>query len=375
MTPFWGHFLGPNVERFFITACFDQFWLGYMGLVLGPTWWGFLLTSAWLTPFWGQNFGLQNRVFGYFFLLQATAYFRWINAALAAAEQEPLIINMDEASLAYHVGGGVGTVLRTQPLSSLRPADRSRLSDRRGNVTYLASICNDPSLNSKLPQILLGNTHRFSLRLLGQAKGFLPDNIILWRESSAWNNRQVMQRYIQVLCKSLEECMAERSVFLVVDMAPCHIHPDVRAMAMKTGIRMLLVPGGLTGALQPLDTHVFREFRRKLQALWLESRSSVPRGELCMSDWLKVVRGAILSVVAGKDWQCAFEQTGILFFQSHLTAQRLHLLGWEACPQVAPGLPGLGQGGAMFPRRSKANVAEWVQWYPVPAFVPIQTLD
>ena len=80
-----------------------------------------------------------------------------------------------------------------------------------------------------------------------------------------------------------------------------------------------------------------------------------------MSDWLKVVRGAILSVVAGKDWQCAFEQTGILFFQSHLTAQRLHLLGWEACPQVAPGLPGLGQGGAMFPRRSKANVAEWVQ--------------
>ena len=219
-------------------------------------------------------------------LLQATTYFRWINAAIAAAEKEPLIINMDEASLTYHVGGGVGTVLRTQPLSSLRPADRSRLSDRRGTVTYLASICNDPSLNSKLPQILLGNTHRFSLRLLGQAKGFLPDNIILWRESSAWNNRQVMQRYIQVLCKSLEECMAERSVFLVVDMAPCHIHPDVRAMAMKTGIRMLLVPSGLTGALQPLDTHVFREFRRKLQALWLESRSSVPRGELCMSDWL-----------------------------------------------------------------------------------------
>ena len=193
-------------------------------------------------------------------LLQATAYFRWINAAIAAAEQEPLIINMDEASLAYYVGGGVGTVLRTQPLSSLRPADRSRLSDRRGNVTYLASICNDPSLNSKLPQILLGNTHRFSLRLLGQAKGFLPDNIILWRESSAWNNRQVMQRYIQVLCKSLEECMAERSVFLVVDMAPCHIHPDVRPMAMKTEIRMLLVPSGLTGALQPLDTHVFRDF-------------------------------------------------------------------------------------------------------------------
>ena len=94
-----------------------------MGLVLGPSWWGFLLTSAWLTPFWSK-FRLQNRVLAWVLvLLQATAYFRWINAAIAAVEQEPLVINMDEASLAYHVGGGVGTVLRTQPLSSLRPAD------------------------------------------------------------------------------------------------------------------------------------------------------------------------------------------------------------------------------------------------------------
>ena len=85
----------------------------------------------------GSKLRLLNRVLG-LVLLQATTYFRWINAAIAAAEQEPLVINMDEASLAYHVGGGVGTVLRTQPLSSLRPADRSRLSDRRGNVTYLA---------------------------------------------------------------------------------------------------------------------------------------------------------------------------------------------------------------------------------------------
>ena len=60
----------------------------------------------------GSKFRASKQGLWVLFLLQATAYFRWINAALAAAEQEPLIINMDEASLAYHVGGGVGTVLR-----------------------------------------------------------------------------------------------------------------------------------------------------------------------------------------------------------------------------------------------------------------------
>ena len=308
-------------------------------------------------------------------MLQATAYFRWVNAAVAAAEKEPLIVNMDEASLAYHVGCGIGTVVRTQPLSHSRPADRSRLSDRRGNVTFLASICNDATVNGKLPQVLLGNARRFTLRVLAEAKSFLPNNIILWRENSAWNNNRVMQRYIHLLCKHLEGFMADRSVFLLVDMAPCHIHPDVRAEAMRQGIRMLLVPSGLTGALQPLDTHVFRQFRRRLQALWLECQSTVQRGELCMTDWLKLVRDAILCVVAGKDWQCAFEHTGISLSHTHLTPQRLQLLGWEACPEVAPGLPALGQAGAMFPRGSKANVAEWVQWRPAPNFIPLQTLE
>ena len=85
------------------------------------------------------------------FLLQAIAFFRWINAAVASAEKEPLVINMDEASLAYHVAGAVGTVLRSGKHKHLQAADRCRLSDRRGNITYIASICNDKALNEKLP--------------------------------------------------------------------------------------------------------------------------------------------------------------------------------------------------------------------------------
>ena len=72
---------------------------------------------------------------------------------------------MDECSLAYHQTGIRGTVLRTQPLRSVRPEDRARLGDRRGNITYMASICNDPSFSNVLPQILLGNCQRFAKRV------------------------------------------------------------------------------------------------------------------------------------------------------------------------------------------------------------------
>ena len=49
-------------------------------------------------------------------ILQAVAFFRWMNAAVADAPsgRQPLLINMDETSLAYHFCGLRGTVLKLQ---------------------------------------------------------------------------------------------------------------------------------------------------------------------------------------------------------------------------------------------------------------------
>ena len=294
---------------------------------------------------------------------------------MASAEKEPLVINMDEASLAYHVAGAVGTVLRPGKHKHLQAADRCRLSDRRGNITYIASICNDKALNEKLPQILLGNSHRFTLKLLRAAKGILGDQVVLWREKSGWNNTRLMQRYIDLLLMSLGDLVSQRTLLLVLDMAPCHIHPDVQAYAMSKGVRMVLVPAGLTWLLQPLDTHVFRQFRMKMQEGWLASKSRAEDGRIPMIDWLQVVAATIRDVVSGRDWQRAFEHSGLLLEQTIMPQHRLQLFGWDTHPTVAPGLPALGQAGQMFPRRSKCNVAEWVHWCPVPSFTPIETLD
>ena len=298
-----------------------------------------------------------------------------MNGALAQSVKVPLIINMDEASVAFHLTGVVGTVLKTGRFSPLRPGDRAKLSARRGAVTYIASICNDPAFNDLLPQILLGNCHQFLLRTIQTARTELPANLLLWREVSSWNNVKIMQKYIEHLCKRLGGFLQERAVYLVVDMAACHIHPDVHSYALERGLRMILIPAGMTGTLQPLDVYVFRQFRSKMQELWLDCKGNAEEGQMTLLVWLRVVCAAIQSVVAGKDWQHAFQRVGLMSGQSLLSAKILKALDWSPCPAVPEILPAVGQASAMFPRRSRVNVPMWVHWAPPVEFTRIQTLD
>lgn len=307
--------------------------------------------------------------------LEAFAYFRWVNGALAESPKAPLIVNMDEASVAFHLTGLVGTVLRTGRFRSLRPGDRTKLSSRRGAITYLASVCNDAMFNNMLPQILLGNTRQFLRRTMQAVQAEVPANIFVWREESSWNNSQTMRKYIELLCHQLGEAMQERSVFLVVDMAACHIHPSIHSYALEQGVRMILVPAGMTGVLQPLDVYVFRQFRAKMRELWLDCKSNAEDGEMTSHLWLQTVCDAIQLVVVGKSWQTAFERVGLMSGQTLLSIKILKALDWGSCPAVPNTLPALGQASAMFPRRSRVNVPMWVRWAPAVAFARIQTLD
>ena len=121
----------------------------------------------------GAIFGVKNQpLFG-----QAVAFYRWINAVLCACKKPCLIVKMDEASLTYELTGIVGTVLKSRPSMGWEPGQRVRLGDRRGNVTYIASISNDEEVNKILPQILLGNSHRFSKRLVKDAEAAVGDRL------------------------------------------------------------------------------------------------------------------------------------------------------------------------------------------------------
>ena len=309
------------------------------------------------------------------FPVQATAYFRWVNAVVEASEKPLVMINMDEASVPLHLTGSVGTFFVETSNFPQKPGDRAQLGDRRNNITYIASICSDATVGQLLPQILLGNVRRFARKWTEQAVSEVSGNVLLWREQSAWNNRFLMQKYICLLADSLGDYLQTCNVILVVDMAPCHVHPAVFARARRKGIRMLLIPAGLTGVLQPLDTHVFRQFRRRLEALWLDGKRDHEDGQVSFLAWLRLLNEAIQAVVVGKDWKVACQQTGHSAGQTLVGKKLLKALAWTQCPEIAPGLPAMGQASGMFPRGWKGNVEAWVHWRPAPLFSPVLTLD
>ena len=237
----------------------------------------------------------------------------------------------------------------------------------------MASVCTDPAVNERLPQVLVGNAHQFTKAVLA-AKSELGEKLLLWKEQSAWVNRFVMVRYIKKLCERLGSDLTDRCVFLLVDMASPHIHADVFRMARKKGLRMLLVPAGLTPWLQPLDSHVFRQFRAKLQELWLSCKSAAQDGEVSTCAWLQLVNEAVQQVVVGRNWAYAFRRAGVLG-QDELSQRLLKAFNWSVPPKVALSLPAAGQAAAMFPRRRKVNVEAWVHWTAVAAAPPVLTLD
>ncbi|CAJ1350542.1 unnamed protein product, partial [Effrenium voratum] len=113
---------------------------------------------------------------------KAFAFFKWINFALseAPADCDPLIVNMDETALAYHIPaaqGAVATVARRA--GGGQAVDHASLADTRGHVSYLATIASDPTVQPQLPQVILGNEHKFTLKALRSVAPDCPPNIHL----------------------------------------------------------------------------------------------------------------------------------------------------------------------------------------------------
>ena len=109
---------------------------------------------------------------------------------------------MDETAIGRCFPGLRGTIVNTaSKLGS--PSEHASLSQRRSYMSYLACVADDRTVQAKLPQVLLGNKHQFTLNFLRSIAGKLPPNIELWRQTSSWNSHSTMRKWLSLLAKSL----------------------------------------------------------------------------------------------------------------------------------------------------------------------------
>lgn len=293
-----------------------------------------------------------------FWLLQALAFYQWCNYWQANTEREPLLINMDESSLAFHWSGLAGTVAEAAVSVA---TDKAKLSSRRARVTYLCCITHDSTVQPLLPQVLLGNSRSFPLEFVKQAAEVEP-GITVWREKSAWNSHRLMRKFLRLLCARLGDLLKTRSVGLLLDFAPCHVHDSIFELARSAGLRLLFAPPGMTPLLQPCDTHCFAAFKNNAQENWRVKKSEAG-GHPTLLMWFQAVAAAVHDLVH-RSWARAFESDGILQQQRNMSSHLLKQLHWSTAPQVPPVWPSEEVATLLFPRNWCGNRAKYISGNP-----------
>ena len=139
------------------------------------------------TPFLGPAF---EAIFVLELASQAYSFYRWANCI----PPDHILVNMDECSLAVHVEGCRGTVLR-----SVRGAVRASLSTQRSRMTLLASVSTDFGFNAILPQVIIANKTQFPIKFMKSLDPAITDRLKIWRGATAWNTAAFMCSYLRLL--------------------------------------------------------------------------------------------------------------------------------------------------------------------------------
>lgn len=294
-------------------------------------------------------------------------YFRWVNHAQASAPEgrQPLIINLDETSLAYSFTGSVGTVVceKYMPDGVQQGTENANTADTRGHVTYVSMITHDSAVQPKVPQVILGNEHRFTKTLLASVKPQVPSNVVLMRCKSAWNCHATMRAILSLLARTLGKLAKDRYVILLLDVHRSHIHGTIFTHARRLGIRLVYIPPKLTSMLQPCDTHLFSHLKCALREAWRDARSNAG-ADISPGEWLSLIFSCIRQVLQGRSWLKAFRSTGALASQKHLSPRVFYRMGLQAAPVAPLGPPSLHETLMLFPQRLRVNRMAYVLWCP-----------
>ncbi len=198
----------------------------------------------------------------------------------------------------------------------LRQERQASLRWRRSSVTLMTTICDDKDVQRCLPQTLVVATNTVPLAVAQQVQEHMPCPVRLLRRSSKWVDKCLMCDLLDDLCVALQHFRGTCHFVLALDTAPPHLPCCVLNRAARGGISMCYIAWRMTSRLQPCDTRVFAELKRRLcqaqEALQLLSSNPEPS----MTRSLLAMGEAVHDVVCQRAWSKAFDDTGLRAKQS-----------------------------------------------------------
>ena len=169
----------------------------------------------------------------------------------------------------------------------------------------------------------------------------------------------VMVRYMQLLGRCLQEYRQTYRFILCVDVLKAHICPAVLRAASAANIWICVVPGKMTWALQPCDTHLFARYKQLLTEEFQRRSGLTCTGEISWELMLASLWHVILVLLQGRDWSQAFAAVGLLNGQTRLSRRTKSKLRYERPPPPADSsLPTLADFELIFPKGVSVPIHE-----------------
>jgi hypothetical protein len=227
----------------------------------------------------------------------------WLRNHVEAGKQ-PVFLNLDETSISYSFHRAKGYFSK-HLLKSGRAKTRIRKKELRGSVSHVAIIADRPEVQKRLPQVFIGNTHRFTLGLMAEVVGTTPEFVHLFRRKSSWNNIENMISVLELLAAALAH-FPDLQPILALDTVRCHIAPRILSKAAELKLWIAPVPAGLTYLLQPLDVSCFAQYKAFLRSAYRIARMAT--GALSARQWIMLLFQVCTDFLNSTPWAPAFFQ-------------------------------------------------------------------
>ena len=271
-----------------------------------------------------------------------------------------LRINFDETSICLFQGGGRGNVFLAK--DDRAACQRVARGVTRTRFTCVAFICDDPRVQTILPQVFVLNEHTITLRQMADLRASCPPHVTVLRRTSAWVDEAMALKLVGLLRDALLPVAGGIHPVLLFDAYRSHTTPRVWRACAAAGIWAALVPAKLTSVIQPLDTHAFQKFKVCIQRGYQQARLRTADGGVDVTSVVSCAVRAIDRVLHGELWADAFDRDGFSAGQRLLSERVKARLEIEGDALAASTKPTLEQLRLCFPKRSK--VPSKAIWHP-----------
>ena len=282
---------------------------------LGTAFVPFLFCEVSTFMLWGQ--WLHNRVF---------------------SGQPVVTVNLDESPLERQIAGRHGNVLSLPSESASRRhlVERIPRHDTHSHTTLVACVCDDPVLQTVLPQFFLPKDSILRVAEKERFRAMSPP-LTYVEGSSGWVTSANFCGILTTLRRVILHYRPGASVLVVMDAASQHLSADVLNHCARLRLSILPVPGRLTYLLQPLDSHVFATLKRELQLAQAEQRLRSTSGRLPPTAWITIMETVVRRVLCERTWVTSLRENGVLGDMSAVRpALAVHLAGSLPLPLRPP---------------------------------------